>query len=268
MPALARQAVRKPSPVEDMYKVYGGAVEQQAGDYDQIMGRFKNIADTADTTGAGPGGFKPYNPALAAYERSPDTTAALSNLQELTRTGGLNDADQQNLRARGISPIRAQYATAQRDLDRKRNLGGGYSPNYGAVTSRMARDQSSLIADQTDKVNAGIAEMVQRGRLSTAPQYAGAAQQESELKNSFNLRNADTQNEASRFNASGLFDAARAGRGDKLGATQGMANLYGTTPALVNTFGNQAMETAKFQNDINTNKKKMGLGAIGSLTRR
>lgn len=258
---------KKPNPVEDMYKVYGSAVKQQAGDYDDIMSRYKGIADSAAGNGGGPGGFTPYNPTLAAYERSPDTTAALSNLHGLTQTGGLSADDQQNLRARGTSPIRAMYATADRDMNRQRSLSGGYSPNFGAVTSRMARDQSSLISDATQNVNAGIAEMVQRGKLSAAPQYAGAAQAESELKNSFGLRNADAQNDAARFNASGMFDAARQGRSDRLGATSGMANLYGTTPALVNTFGNQAMDTARFQNDINVNKKKMVLGATGSKGR-
>lgn len=255
---------KKPTPVEDMYKVYGSAVKQQAGDYDDIMGRYKNIADSSDASG---GGFTPYNPTLATYNKSPDTTAALANLRGLTETGGLSGDDQQNLRARGISPIRAMYATADRDMNRQRSLSGGYSPNYGAVTSRMARDQSSLISDATQNVNAGIAEMVQRGKLSAAPQYAGAAQAESELGNRFNLTNADTQNEAARFNASGMFDAARQRRSDKLGATSGMANLYGTTPALVNTFGNQAMDTAKFQNDVNVNKKKMGLGAYSAARR-
>lgn len=258
--------LKKPSPIEDMYKVYGSAVKTQAGDYDNIMNRYKNIADTADSPGGSGGkyGFTPYNPALATYNKSPDTTAALANLRGLTETGGLSNDDQQNLRARGISPIRAMYSNAQRDMNRQRNLSGGYSPNFGAVTARMARDQSSALSDQMQSVNAGIAEMVQRGKLSSAPQYAGAAQAESELANRFELENANMRNEASRFNATGMFDATRAGRGDKLGATQGMANLYGTTPALVKTFGDQSMDTAKFQNDVNVNKKKLGLAGLSA----
>ena len=260
------QKKKKPSPIEDMYKIYNTSVEKQAGDYDDIMGRLKNVYDTSNSPeGAIKGGT--YDPALATYAKSADTTSALANLKELTETGGLSGGDQQNLRARGISPIRAMYATAQRDMDRKRSLAGGYSPNYGAVTARFARDQSSLIADQTDKVNAGIAEMVQKGRLSAAPNYASASQAESELANKFEFANQGAKNEARKFNASNLFDAERARRSEKLGAANAMTNLYGTTPALSNLYGDQAMNTAKFQNDVNVNKKKTGLSALGGMVR-
>lgn len=258
---------KKPSPVEDMYKIYNTSVEKQAGDYDEIMGKYRNVFDEAGRPDQYGGKLGQYDPVLAKYTKSQDTTDALASLKDLSQTGGLSGADQQNLRARGISPIRAMYATAQRDMDRKRNLAGGYSPNYGAVTSRMTRDQSSLIADQMDKVNAGIAEMVQRGKLSAAPQYADAAQAESELMNKFEFANQGAQNEARRFNATNLFDMERQRRGDKLGAAQGMTNLYGTTPALSNLYGKQAMDTAQFQNDVNVNKKKTGLSALGGMIR-
>lgn len=300
---------KKPNPVEDMYKVYGSAVKQQAGDYDDIMSKYKNVFDSSNNAAAAPktsftgytptlaggGGYQPYTPDLATYNKSADSTAALSSLRNLSETGGLNETEQGDLRARGVSPIRAMYATADRDMNRQRSLSGGYSPNFGAVTSRMARDQSSLISDATQNVNAGIAEMVQRGKLSAAPQYANAAQAESELANSFETNNTNAKNDAKRFNLSNLFDMSRfnagaqndAGRfnasgqndndrfnatneidaaklhsGNKLSAAGGMANLYGTTPALVNTFGNQAADTAQFQNSVNQNKKKMGLSAF------
>ena len=255
---------KKKNPVEDMYKIYNTAVEKQAGDYDAIMGKYGQVFNETDPTGSASGRrqFTPYTADQTAYSKSPDTTAALANLQGLTQTGGLSEGDQQNLRARGVSPIRAMYATAQRDMDRQRRLGGGYSPNYGAVTSRFARDQSSLMADQLDKTNAGIAEMVQRGKLSTAPQYAGAAQQESELAHNIGLSNTAARNEAKRFNAQNLFESERLNRGDRLGAVQGMTNLYGTTPALANLYGSQAMNTAQFQNDVNQQKKRTAAGIV------
>ena len=256
---------KKPSPVEDMYKVYNASVGQQAGDYDEIMGKFRDIY--SDSSGGGRNAFQPYTPERATYNKSADTTDALAKLRDLSDSGGLSGSDQQNLRARGISPIRAMYATAARDMNRQRSLSGGYSPNFGAVTAKMTRDQSSMVADQMDKVNAGIAEMVQRGRLSAAPQYAGAAQAESELGNKFNLENASMGNEARRFNAQGMFDAERMRRGERADAARGMTSLYGTTPALVNTFGNQAMNTAQFQNDVNQQKKKTALSGIGAMRR-
>ena len=268
MAGIVRQQygqAKKPSPIEDMYRTYNTAVEKQAGDYDTIMGNFRNIYARG---GAGAdNAFSPIRAEQTTYNKSPDTTAALANLRGLTETGGLSGGDQQNLRARGVSPIRAMYANAQRDMDRQRRLGGGYSPNYGAVTARFARDQSSLMADQLDKVNAGIAEMVQKGKLSAAPQYAGAAQSESDLAHRIGLDNTAARNQANQFNAQGLFDSERAKRGERLEATKGMANLYGTTPALSSLYGDQAMNTAKFQNDVNQQKKRTALSAFGGMRR-
>lgn len=262
-------AKKKPNPVEDMYRLYNTSVEQQAGDYDKIMGLYgKVFGETDPNSGTSLASrFTPYTPSLTQYEKSPDTTAALANLRGLTETGGLSAEDQQNLRARGISPIRSMYATAQRDVNRQRNLAGGYSPNYGAVTAKMTRDMSSQIADQMDKVNANIAQMVQTGKLQTAPQYAGAAQSESELKHKIGLENASAKNEAARFNASNLFDAYRTDKQSRLGAVEGMRGLYGTTPALANLYGNQAMNTAQFQNEVGQQKTRNKLGAL-QATRR
>lgn len=237
---------RPKSPLEEMYQLYNAGVEKQAGDYDEIMGKFRDVYGRS----MGPeGNFTPIG-----YDKSTDTTAALANLNELSRTGGISGADEQNLRARGISPIRAMYATAQRDMDRNRRLQGGYSPNYGAVTAKMTRDQSSMIGDQMNKVNANIAEMRQSGRLSAAPNYASAAQAESELKHGI-----------AKFNAQGLFDASRQKRSEALGAAQGMSNLYGTTPALANLYGTQAMNTAQFQAGEQQRKTQNKIGALGRM---
>lgn len=270
---LDRPRKKVPNPVEDQYKLYNTAVKQQAGDYDDIMSRFKQLygegADNGPNSLAA--GFTPYSPSLATYKKSPDTIAALGNLRELTQTGGLSAGDIQNLRSRGVSPIRSMYSTAQRDLNRQRSLSGGYSPNYGAVTAKMTRDMSSQIADQMDKVNAGIAQMVQSGRLQTAPQYAGASQQESELGNKFELENAATKNEASRYNLSALMGLRQQDRANsqdsRRAAVQGMTNLYGTTPALSNLYGTQAQNTAQFQNNVNQQKKRTATELLGSMVR-
>lgn len=274
---------KKPTPVEDMYKVYNAAVKQQGGDYDDIMGRFRSLYSDPNSNFSSnrslASEFTPYVPELAQYSKSPDTVDALSKLRGLSETGGLSEEDTRNLRARGVSPIRAMYSTAQRDMDRQRRLSGGYSPNYGAVTSRMTRDMSSQVADQMDKVNAGIAEMVQKGKLSSAPQYANAAQQESELANRFSLENANAKNEAARFNTSNLFDLKfkdlanrrqdmESNNSNRMGILKGMTDLYGTTPALPALYGNQAMNTAQFQNNVNQEKKKTATNLLGNLVRR
>jgi len=257
---------KRPNPVEDMYKVYNSSVSQQAGDYDDIMSRFKDIYNTS--RGGGGDTYTPYSADKATYNKSADTTSALANLKDLSETGGLSGADQQNLRARGISPIRSMYATAQRDMDRNRRLSGGYSPNFGAVTSKMTRDMSSQIADQMDNVNARIAEMVQSGKLSAAPNYASAAQAESELGSRFALSNRDAENEARKSNAMGMLESKRNKQSLAANAAQGMTQLYGTTPALPKLYGDQAMDTARFQNDVNQQKKRTAIGGLQSMLRR
>lgn len=253
---------KKPNPVEDMYNLYDTSVQKQAGDYDDIMSRFKDIYNTSK---GGNGGYTPYAAEKAAYTKSADTTSALANLKDLTETGGLSGADQQNLRARGISPIRSMYATAQRDLDRNRRLSGGYSPNFGAVTSKMTRDMSSQIADQMDNVNARIAEMVQSGKLSAAPNYASAAQSEANLKSQFDLSNRDAENEARKTNAAGMFEAQRNKQSLAAEAAKGMTNLYGTTPALPNLYGSQAADARNFQADQAQKKRQTGVSLLNTL---
>lgn len=255
---------KKPNPVEEMYKLYDTSVTKQAGDYDDIMSRFKDIYNTAQ---GGGGGYTPYQAEKAAYTKSADTEAALARLKDLAETGGLSGADQQNLRARGISPIRSMYSTAQRDLDRNRRLGGGYSPNYGAVTAKMTRDMSSQIADQMDNVNARIAEMVQSGKLSAAPNYASAAQAESELAGKYALSNRDAENEARRTNAAGLFESQRDKRSLASEAAKGMTQLYGTTPALPQLYGGQAADARDFQANQNQKKRNAGIQLLGTMRR-
>jgi hypothetical protein len=147
-------------------------------------------------------------------------------------------------------------------MDRNRRLSGGHSANFGAVTSKMTRDMSSQIADQMDNVNGRIAEMVQSGKLSAAPNYASAAQAESELASKFELSNRDAKNTAKRDNAQGMFDAKRNSTSLASEAAKGMASLYGTTPARANIASNDALNTAQFQNNVNQQKKRTAAGIV------
>ncbi len=271
---------RKPDPIKDMYNVYDSAVGKQAGDYDDIMRKFRDIYASADRMNDPSklerATYNPYQAEQTAYTKSPDTTAALASLRDLSETGGLSAVDQQNLRARGISPIRSMYQNASREMDRNRRLAGGYSPNFGAVTAKMTRDQSSLIADQMDKVNANIAEMVQSGRLSAAPNYASAAQAESSLAHGIAESNTANRQQANRDNASGLFDAGRFNaqnrnellrktQDDRVAAARGMTDLYGTTPALANLYGSQARNDRDFTASQKQAKATNKIGAFRSI---
>lgn len=226
----------QPAPVANtgnlanQYKTYNAAVGTQAQDYDSIMGKYNDYYNKL-TTQPQPG-----------YSQSPDSAASLAMQKDLGTTGGYSDQNIQDLRARGMSPIQSVYASANRDVDRQRSLQGGFSPNYSAVKAKMARDMSNQMSTQMSNVNAGIAQNQAQNKLQGASMYGSNAQQENELRNRYTFQGQQLQGDALR----------------------GMTSLYGTTPALVNTFGNQAMQSAGLQNDINQGNQRNQLGLISS----
>jgi len=156
---------------------------------------------------------------------------ALSGYQNFANTGGFSPEDIQNLRERAIAPTRSIYASAQSNIDRQRALNNGYSPNYTAAQAKLARDLSQSIADSQTNANAGIAQMVQQGKL---------------------------------YGLAGLSGTGLAGQGQNLSAMQGQSNLYGATPGMANMTGNQALggqgQNIQTQQDLNN----LALGMINA----
>jgi hypothetical protein len=147
-------------------------------------------------------------------------TGAVGQAQDFSQTGGFSPQDVSDLRARAISPIRSIYMNAQNDINRQRNLQGGYSPNYTAATAQMARDLSSTISDQTTNANAQLAQMVQQGKLAGLGQL---------LAGSGNL--------ASTTGSLASGDLSRALQG-----TGQLTSLFGTSPGMLSTLGNQTLQ--------------------------
>ncbi len=289
------------------YNLYNQGVKQNAEDYSGIMQGYKDLYSkalsmpqlsapspitpqkyTAQSVGAGQ-----ITPQDYRYNQSSQSAASLGELARLTASGGYSDQDITDLRARGISPIRAVYANAQRNIDRQRALQGGYSPNYTAATAKMSRELADEIANATQNVNAGIAQNVASNKIAIAPSYASAAGAENALSNQYGRMNIDARNraqeqnvgnalqadifnagganQANQFNIGQTYDANKfnamlpiqygqynQGNADlALRALGGQTSLYGTTPALSATFGNQALQGAQLQNQI----KNQGLGA-------
>lgn len=237
---------------------YAASIPQQAEDYDSIMGGYRNVLNTSGTglndvanryktfLNSSESEFQP-----AQYTQAAEWGESYGKLKALAENGGLDEQGQADLRARGISPIRAVYANAQRDVDRQRALQGGYSANHGAVSAKMAREQSESIAGATTNVNASIAKMIQEGKLKATPELAQMAAGKNQLMNQIGMANSENQ-----LKAAGNKTAALAGYGNAvnnksqvpLEALRGMTSLYGTTPALVNTFGNQTQNNQQMQN--------------------
>ena len=242
---------------------FTAAADQQAKDYDKIMGMYGNLYNKANND---PLSFSPISAQTSNYSASPDVTRSMSNLSELSRTGGYTDQGIQDLRERGISPIRSIYASAQRNIDRQKSLSGGYSPNYGALTAKMAREMADKIGGITTDVNAGIAQNVASNKLQAAPQYSGAAQRENEARTASEKGNADIINQINQFNAQMQMNAQKSNRGEAFDAASGMRSLYGTTPALTNLFGNQVMQAKgsnQQQQQIDEQRSRDRLNFVG-----
>lgn len=237
--------------------IYQSALAQNAEDYDSIMSQYKNLGDSVRNNPSGSYGQKvSYNPIAPQFsEYAPGSD--YSYLRDFADTGGYSDSDVSNLRARAVAPIRSIYASAQRDLDRKRNLAGGYSPNYNAATAKMARESSNLISGASTNANAAIAEMVQRGKLAGATSLAPLEAQEAARKQSVNNLNASTANEVAMRNAGLELETARHNKDVEdtdfnkiLESIKGQQSTFGTTPAMLSTVGNQTLAAGNLVNNF------------------
>lgn len=291
----------KPNPLAAQYNLFNNGVNQNVDDYHKIMGGYNNLLDSNNNLSQQPNAPRTYTPGQITaqtvtpqtynYKQSQDSKDSIAGLKDLSTTGGYSAQGIADLRERGISPIRSVYANANRDIDRQRALQGGYSPNAVAAKSRMARELSDKIAGQVTNVNAGIAQNVASNRLQAAPAYASAAGNENTEANTFGQRNVDTVNDANRFNTTNVNDTNKFNEANKdeasrfnitnqndpyaldklkqggaLSALSGMSSLYGTTPALANTFGNQAMSAAQLQQQEAQRKQGGYFQTMGQLT--
>lgn len=208
---------------------YQGAVDRNFADYDNIMSQLNSYNPLENLT--------PITADTVDYSRTPEFQQGMDYYKNFADTGGFSNRDIQDLRARGISPIRSVYANAMNDIDRQRNLSGGYAPNALAVRAKMARELSSGIADQVSNVNAQLAQMVQQGKEFGTTGYGTMSTRDLELATQTALANASAINAANTFNA-GLKAQADQANTARLNA---MTDLYSATPGLSSTFGNQVL---------------------------
>lgn len=91
--------------------------------------------------------------------------SAESGYQNFINTGGFTPRDIASMRARAISPIRATYDAANRNINRHYAMGG---TNAGAnvLRARMAREQGQSASDAVTGVESNIAQMMAQNRLS------------------------------------------------------------------------------------------------------
>lgn len=243
---------------------YQGAAEtarnQNMADYGSIMGGYQDY-------------MKNLNPTYdkVSYERPAEMNEAYGYLRqaapgykEFSETGGYSPTDIQELRARGVSPIRSAYGNTMMQLDRSRSLGGaGGSPNYIAAASRAQRELPGQMADAMTGVNAKLAEDIRAGRLqglagltgigSTMGGFAGD-------EGKANLQ-ASMANQGADLQAQGMKNQGM------MAGLAGQSGLYGTTPGMASTFGNQALNAYGQLAGMEQNRNQYGLGLLDTQVR-
>lgn len=303
--ALAGLFSGRPKPqYSKLQSNYDSAVNQNASDYDHIMQGYRalenNPGGNSDGFGSGMDSntFTKLNPNLVgylpdySYNRGGDLGKTIGNLQETSKTGGFSDNDLYSLRERGISPIRAAYANAERNLSRQRSLSGGNMSNYGAVAAKMAREQAGQMGEAANRTNASIAEMVNAGKQHANSLLAPLLERENALKNETLNKNVSAKADVDARNAAekSRVDAANAeiermmaefanrkadsNSQTRLNALQGQSSLYGTTPALTNTFGSQVLnnnaqniQANQTANMLKQQRANLGLNLVNSQLR-
>jgi hypothetical protein len=255
--------------VQSFAQNYGRGSEANYGDYTDIMNQYRNIASgggSNDGGGGGGGGGGDAGSQYDAFTVSPgrasynDPFNSYAGMTEFSNTGGYSGQDMANMRNRGNAPIRAAYANAEREMGRQRSLQGGYSPNAFAAQARMAREQGQLGSDATTNTEAGLAEARNRGRQFGLSGMAGIEGQRLGADVDLSKYNTGLDFEGQKYNADAYTQAqarsnaaaqagaansaasAAASRADQLRALSGMTTLYGTTPGMAQTFGNQLLQ--------------------------
>lgn len=241
-----------------MWNNYTNATGQAGQDYNDIMGQYKGIgAGVQDAQKPADINVAKVNPAIANYQRSNELNQTMQGYGDFAKTGGFTDQGIQDIRERSISPIRSTYANAMSNINRQRSLQGGYAPNYIAATEKMTRTMPSQLADASTNVNAGLAQMIQSGRLAGLGGLASTSLADNALSNQFteanagrtqqaNMSNQNMEMQVAQLKQQGLSDyeaRQQAANNQKLAATGGQASMYGATPGMASMFGNQVLNS-------------------------
>lgn len=266
----------QPSPIEDelrdvsqsMYGSYGQARDRQNADYGSMMSGYGDISSQLASR-------KPtqFNWDNVSTERAPELDESYGYLREampgyrdFAATGGYSEKDQQELRARGMSPIRSSYQNTMMELDRSRSLGGaGGSPNYIAAASRAQRDLPGQMSDAMTTVNAGLAESIRAGKLQGLAGMTNVGSTMGGLSGQESARVMEGQlaNSRGKLQAAGMTeDSYNTNIGQRMAALSGQANLYGTTPGMTSMFGNQALSAYGQRAGAQSSRQSYGLGLI------
>lgn len=275
----AYQGTQQPSETENQFAgitnqfsdAYTKALAQNTQDYSNLMGSYgdfrKNMPGATKFTFQN---VKAERPAELG-ESYGYLREAMPGYRDFASTGGYSDKDVQELRARGVSPIRAAYGNTMMELNRARSLGGNAgAPNYIAALSRAQREMPEQIANATTNVNAGLADAIRQGKMFGLSGITGTGQAMGSLSSAEagRMLQAALANQGADLQAQGMSESSLQNRlGTDLSAINAMSGLYGTTPGMASTFGNQALNAWQNRMGAEQARNQFGLGLLDAQLR-
>ena len=256
---------------QNFYNQYQNAIGQQTKDYGNIMGAYNDFRNNLPS----PTKFSAQNvsaPRPAELSKSYGyLDEAMPGYREFAQTGGYSPTDIQELRARGVSPIRSAYGNTMMQLDRARALGGaGGAPNYIAARSRAQRELPQQMADAMTGVNANLADAIRQGKEFGLSGITGTGSTMGNLASAEAGRqlSAAEANQSANLQAQSLGENSLQNRlGLNLSGLGGEASLYGTSPGMASTFGNQALNAYGQRAAMESNRNNYGLGLLDAQLR-
>jgi hypothetical protein len=200
--------------------LYGPQTQRQLGDYGNIMGGYQGFRETL------PKGNEYLSNFLKggiSGEGGGSLAPATSAFSSLSSSGGFSPGDIASIRARAIAPVHGIGDMLRRNIQRTAAVRGtGGSPNTAAALAKSARDTAYAAGDTGVNAEAEIAKLTQAGKMAGAQGLASTL---------LGGRGQD-------------LSAINAATGLDLDALKGMTGLYGTTPALSQLFGQQALASS------------------------
>lgn len=246
---------------------YNQAAERNTADYGKMMGQYDQFRQSL-------GGPSKFDFQRVSAQRPEELNKAYGYLneaapgyREFASTGGYSPTDIQELRARGTSPIRAAYGNTMMEMDRARSLGGNAgAPNYIAAASRAQRELPGQMADATTGVNAQLADAIRQGKLAGLSGITNIGSTMGGLSSaeSGRMLQADLANQGADIQTQGMGEQSLQNlRQNQLASIGGQASLYGTSPGLASTFGNQALNAYNTRAQMEQSRNQTGLGLLG-----
>lgn len=183
-----------------------------------------------DLKGGGMDAFDPKTGQSGTSGRSGAISKAIDTYGNFADTGGFSPNDISAIRARAVAPIRSINDRANQEIQRQSAIRGtAYSPNTTAALAKTNRDSAYATGDVSTNAEAMIAQLMQQGKLYGAGGLAstGLADQSNNTTN----RGLD-------------LSAINSANTNQLNALAGKTQLYGTTPGLTKTFGDQLLTSS------------------------